>query len=837
MWEKNGYHEVSNDETQVGTQATPVTIGAAHHENGSPFLPPRSPLPSPPETAHDHLNEPPLSAQAERHSPRNVWFHRQGARQSSQNLDYLMLSPPSTASETGRPAEYRSSNYGSSSSEHLLPPSFKENSLPFDTAPQTPVAAFIDYPKEQPFIPQPHISSNEPGSDKHGIFPPLPPGTIRRLSSSSSLRNSGHPFFPHHFEKPNYYLLIRHVTLCVFAFNVIYLVGNGGVKRLPLFWARVIVGLGCGFVGFVLGWSLLDIARRHLEAVMWATIVHESMHGNQRGVTLRELGELTYDPLSQWSGWLLLYRRMVVYNGVKRANRKYDTRHWSIYLIGFLTLCALTSCLPFIIARIINIDVSEVQQYKQWSQVSIVGDLSPADVARAKSYRLFFEDMVRTWTIHSVASSLNLPHAVSLPWENDQVYFSEAYTDQLIRNGSGYGMFDGQNKLKFKTDRTLEGLTPKGLKGAILRWPRWGLRVKCISLPNPNTNIIMSTPGKFDYAYIPQSLISLLFASISKPVPPELTGPFSNKMLRNNDTPPIGFDTSQISFVAPFPHNGVGVSIFSKPLLGMGADGSGWLQLETVMVRVNPSLAPHGVFPAYFNNGTYRIGYDVAVCAEIVEPYVVEAYNGTCGSPQSLGIMYKANTVLGQESSRTKVQEQAVRNLGSALNSTGKENAWIAAHDNSRNVLLKDNGRDQEYVPSPTTISFTNGDGPEGYTKLDPVRVANTLAEGDASNLLPYLVGSASILAHKYPDRTAADTQIDVCYLFSFIGVVLVMGLVGVMCVPTLPLGLPRRSFSTASLATLRGDGLPSKGDRSWEEEELEVLEKKLGKSKLRFGA
>lgn len=110
------------------------------------------------------------------------------------------------------------------------------------------------------------------------------------------------------------------------------------------------------------------------------------------------------------------------------------------------------------------------------------------------------------------------------------------------------------------------------------------------------------------------------------------------------------------------------------------------------------------------------------------------------------------------------------------------------------------------------------------------------MAAGDASNLLPYLVGSAPILAHKYTDKTVAFTSIHVELLLPFIGVVLAFGVIGVFFVPTLPLGLPRRDFGAVSIVTLRGEGLPWRTDPSWEDEDLDALQKKLGASKLRFG-
>jgi hypothetical protein len=62
-------------------------------------------------------------------------------------------------------------------------------------------------------------------------------------------------------------------------------------------------------------------------------------------------------------------------------------------------------------------------------------------------------------------------------------------------------------------------------------------------------------------------------------------------------------------------------------------------------------------------------------------------------------------------------------------------------------------------------VSFTDGDGPFGYTQLRPELIANTIGAADAGNLLPYLVGSARIAAHVYSDETLSDAIdiLDVC--------------------------------------------------------------------------
>jgi hypothetical protein len=62
-----------------------------------------------------------------------------------------------------------------------------------------------------------------------------------------------------------------------------------------------------------------------------------------------------------------------------------------------------------------------------------------------------------------------------------------------------------------------------------------------------------------------------------------------------------------------------------------GTNGTGWLQIEIVLVRLNQAYAPNSTFGAYArpNPGSdlASVGYDVAVCVEEFKPYVVDAYN------------------------------------------------------------------------------------------------------------------------------------------------------------------------------------------------------------------
>jgi len=95
-----------------------------------------------------------------------------------------------------------------------------------------------------------------------------------------------------------------------------------------------------------------------------------------------------------------------------------------------------------------------------------------------------------------------------------------------------------------------------------------------------------------------------------------------------------------------------------------------------------------------------RIGYDAAVCVQKYEPWIVEAYNTSVGPPTALRIVEKGygGTSLLPSGDIRGPPVANTRNL----NTTGKNPAFFVAHDNSINQMVKDNGRDRFYVPSPT---------------------------------------------------------------------------------------------------------------------------------------
>lgn len=132
--------------------------------------------------------------------------------------------------------------------------------------------------------------------------------------------------------------------------------------------------------------------------------------------------------------------------------------------------------------------------------------------------------------------------------------------------------------------------------------------------------------------------------------------------------------------------------------------------METVLIRLNTTYAPNGVFvtksDASVLDGSGRetwIGYDAATCLQLYEPYVVETYNSSLGLPSSTRIVSKGKAIIDLDDKETETRGPLkASDAERELNSTGLASVYETLHGNSINQMLKDNGRDAYYVPSPT---------------------------------------------------------------------------------------------------------------------------------------
>ena len=82
--------------------------------------------------------------------------------------------------------------------------------------------------------------------------------------------------------------------------------------------------------------------------------------------------------------------------------------------------------------------------------------------------------------------------------------------------------------------------------------------------------------------------------------------------------------------------------------------------MENILVRLNTSFAPNGTFglkgdslPDKDGIATF-IGYDAAVCLELYEPWVLDVYNSSAGSPSTMRIVDKAAEIKDMNTEKIK---------------------------------------------------------------------------------------------------------------------------------------------------------------------------------------
>ncbi|KAF8919143.1 hypothetical protein CPB85DRAFT_881024 [Mucidula mucida] len=666
-----------------------------------------------------------------------------------------------------------------------------------------------------------------------------------------------HPLpFAQSFEQPHWRKIALHIFLVALAYPIL-LIFVIIARDKSLFWSRFVVSIGCGIIGFGLGLSLINLGRPFLEAATWATIIHQSRMNEASGVRLRDLAATSQDPTSAFSALRLLWTRWM-YPGTTRRNRKrYDSRPWSLAIAFFLLLVITAAALPFILGRIVSITTNVTHQRVEYYEIPVKGDLSDNDIASGSALQKIFEDeWAITWTLAPFSTHGSLPPAISYPWEGDMVYFSEAISSQFVEGGSGFGTFEEET-----TTPSLDAQDTKEVSlsatvavdpGSLLRYPRWGIRTHCEKLPDPAVNILPKANGTgYTYMFTPRSTLQSLFSSFNMDLPTLWESPLNASVaMQGTDTLPSDINVDDMSLSAYFYDNGVAHSMKSWPLT-MGQEGFGWVSVEAVMVRLNTTYAPNGTFGTYsdeiildVNAQETRIGYDAAVCLELFEAYILETYNSTVGLPSTVGIIGRNATVMNAPTEDGALEKKKGSSLPDGvktqLNSTGLAGVYTVVHGNSVNQLIKDNGRDAFYVPSPTVVSYTGSTGPYGYAELNADYFAQARTLADASNILPYFAGSADTLARMYPDRVLASTSIHTVYMVALIITVLGLGIIAGLFVPKLPYGLPHRGFEVYSwLAAFHGDelvgtyattvGMPRNMP-------LKDIEEKMGDLKFRYG-
>ncbi|CAD6936881.1 unnamed protein product [Tilletia laevis] len=581
---------------------------------------------------------------------------------------------------------------------------------------------------------------------------------------------------------------------CAAAYTLIWLVPTHITKliEMNLYWARAIVSAATVISGLMVSVPLTEISHRMLYSAIWTAVILEE------DMTLRDLDQIA-DRIGVISGFRLLWIKFRagskrVFGTTPRADQsdkasihgsksRIRKAIWGVEVPASLGLLLLASAFSFAADRAIKINLTLRPQTQLYDTISVGGDLSDADISAAASLQPFFDNFVRTWTLQSTAA-LKLPSTVKLllPNQTDQyAYFTEVLPDNFLPQFEGYGSFTND------THTTSNNAS----------WQD----------PNISQTPDATVANRLSVLFLTRQVLSSVLSTLDVSLPSTLQMALDLNMTYGdlNKVLPAGTNAADVAIAHPFYANGVAQSFFSSPIMAEdeiqfdgsladaykntpGSAGRGWVSLEVVLIRLNPELAGPGaqfgmVANVTDNNGNFgNVGYDVGVCVERFDPYIVEVYQGR--SVQSISILSQA----ADSSSESGLLRSSLVSPGSSTNlsSLGKNAAYTVAHENARNALLKDNGRDSSWVPNPTLTSMSSGGGggPAGYGVLDPERLADMLASADTRLLLPYLVGRGKIEARSYELKQIAR----------------------VSCI--LPLRLPRRSTSPISwLVAFSGAG------------------------------
>ncbi|KAF7331706.1 hypothetical protein MKEN_00050400 [Mycena kentingensis (nom. inval.)] len=662
-----------------------------------------------------------------------------------------------------------------------------------------------------------------------------------------------HPF-ARSFEAPEWMYILIHLGLCSLAYPVLLLTTIIASNK-SIFWSRLIVGIGCGAVGVALGLSLARLAQRFLEAATWATLIHQSRAAQNPGIRLRDFADSSASPTSILAGLKLLWSRTFYQGASRRARAHYDPRPWTFYVLAFLIMVTISSSLPFILGRVVDIRASIVHQSDNYYEVAVAADLSEDDLSRAAALDGTFNDFRYTWTLSPFSSHGNLPSPVMLQWEEDTVYFAETTLSQLLPGGTGFGTFDSDTTAATTQLDIKQATENSGNRdvsaGMVLRYPRWGIRIRCTKSTDPNTILPRAASG-LTYMFVPHEILRNLFDSFGREYPAALGAPLNlTRAMQPNDTFPATLNADDIAMSAVFYDNGVAHSFFSSPV-SMGDDGAGFVSIESLLVRLNTTYTPQGTFLTHPEqgmpdvNGTQTfVGMDSAVCLELYEPYVLETYNSTTGIPATTRIVSKTNTIVDANGKEERNLRRPLtgENLKRELNSSSLRPAYNVAHGNSANQILKDNGRDAYYVPSPTLVSFTGGTGPQGYLELSADFFSQARGFADASNVLTYLAGSGQTVARCYPDNVTTFVKIATFDAVVVLGIVTVLGVFAGLFVPRLPFSIPRRGFELYSwLAAFYSNELVlEKAEQRGSEDfpkhlELEDIKRHMGDLRFHYG-
>ncbi|CAD6886372.1 unnamed protein product, partial [Tilletia laevis] len=431
-------------------------------------------------------------------------------------------------------------------------------------------------------------------------------------------------------------------------------------------------------------------------------------------------------------------------------------------IIAALGLLFLALAFGFVSDRTIDIRAQLQPQYQRFDALSVAGDLTGADISAAEALIPFYKDYIRSWTLRST-SPIDRPSIVKLPLpdQRDQnVYFTEVLHDHFSADYEGYGTFTSETHTASKNETTqAQDDSDKSKNGdqsttlilndgteVPLRRNTHCQRLENLSrylVPDIAQSRNSSVDDRKSVFFLTHELLGSVLSTLNVSLPSSYKKPADLNTTYGDlhNVLPAGLKAADVAATKPFGANGVAQAFWSKPLRAEdeppesdpGSAGRGWVWLEVILIRLNQTLAGPGAHFGMVANvsdqeGRFgNVGFDIGLCVERCDPYVVEVYQGL-NSVRSASIVRQAdNLTLDSGQPRSSLVSAE---MTSNLSSKGKFVAYEIAHESARNALIKDNGRDHPWVPNPTLMSVSSGagGGPTGYGVLDPARLADMLA-------------------------------------------------------------------------------------------------------------
>jgi len=603
------------------------------------------------------------------------------------------------------------------------------------------------------------------------------------------------------FQPPQTLTLAKHVAYCIVAGPVIYYTIWGATKmEVSITRFRALTNAITTIFGTLLGITLGTIGGRHFQASTWATVVEAQ--GGKDGVTVDELEDFATGGLVM-APWNLLRRRAT-------KDRRKSRYPWTLNILIYLSLIGLSKAVGYLLERTFQINAYMAQQPNgKFQNISVLGDLSSQDLAWTQLFASASasQNLYQMNYIASLFAGTTRTNSLQRLYNNNTVFFSEVLPGQLLPNAQGPGTFSQTeaNLTSTTLDDTTNGLQAVAdtAPGQLVRWPRWGIRVTCQSLPDPALYLVPLAPSGSTYVFLPNSLINSLATSLQVVVPPSNNIPWnSSQSLKVGDSLPAGLDPSTIynAFVKQNDGSSHSGTFF---WLDDGTNGHGWKVADIHLARIDTTYTPNGSFAATASVNGSQIGYDVAVCLEVVEPWILQAYNISGGAPHTTHFFGSGNTI-------GAVNETPHPGVANVLNSSATSAAYqAAAYFSRRDMLGESTGF--VYAPSPILVDFTGNagtGGPGAYTKLSPSHIESVVGGWDSSQALPYLVGTGYIAAQACNDRMIATGSVDKLLLGLVLGLLLLLGVIADICIPALPQGMPLRDFSVLSSISIARSAL-----------------------------